>query len=80
MKLEIIKEGAVQGWFVSLVFTVLTMVLLTLAFFIPKVTEAWVKISTTYISVYQWSLTTWFGYKIIKHVADAKYGDNGKPQ
>lgn len=60
------KEGQLNGWIVSLFFTLITIIMLILGFFIPRVTEGWVKIGGNYATIYIGSLGIWFGYKSLK--------------
>jgi len=66
MKPEFFKDGSLQGWVTASVFTLLTMVLLATGFFIPKVTDAWIKMGGIYQNIYLWSLGIWFVYKGLK--------------
>lgn len=73
-RLVLIKDGSIQGWFISFVFTMFTMIVLGLGFFIPKIADAWVKFGYNYATIYLGSTGMWLTYKVAKH----KY-ENGTP-
>jgi hypothetical protein len=60
------KDGALQGWIVSATFTLVTIVMLVLGFFISVIADGWVKFGGIYATVYIGSLGIWFGYKTAK--------------
>jgi hypothetical protein len=60
------KDGALNGWVVSGMFTLVTIVMLILGLVNGFIADAWVKIGSTYATIYISSLGIWFGYKTIK--------------
>lgn len=66
MSLELTKNGAIQGWVVATSFTLMTMLLLFLGFFVESVKTGWEDFGTTYRSIYIGSLVIWLGYKGVK--------------
>ena len=68
MKLVIIKDGRLQGWVVATAFTLITIILLILGFFIQCISDGWVKFGARYETIYISSLVIWLGYKGIKAV------------
>ena len=65
-RIVIIKEGSIQGWFVSFIFTILTMTMLALGFFMDNIANGWIKYGGTYATIYLGSTGIWLGYKIAK--------------
>jgi hypothetical protein len=72
-RLVIIKDGAIQGWFISFIFTMVTLVMAILGFLIESIAKNWATLGGTYAPIYLGSLAIWFGYK----VAQKKAGNGG---
>jgi len=72
-KLQIIKDGAIQGWAVSFVFTVMTMVLLVAGFFSETVKSGWKEFGGNYATLYLGSLGIWLGYRGFKSYTEQYY-------
>lgn len=59
----IFKDGALQGWVVSTLWTIVTMFLLVLGFVNKDVRDAWVAFGGNYATIYLGSMGVWFFYK-----------------
>lgn len=80
MKMQFVDEkGALNGWVVSGAFTLMTMVFLALGFLVLKIGDAWVKIGSTYTTIYLASMGIWFGYKTIKSFTGGGITTEQKP-
>ncbi len=73
------EKGGLNGWVVSAAFTFMTMILLCMGFWIQRVTEGWIKIGSTYTTIYLMSLGIWFGYKTIKTFSGGGFTTEQKP-
>jgi sulfite exporter TauE/SafE len=70
MKLQLIKDGRIQGWAVATAFTLVTIILLILGFFVKCISNGWVSFGDRYETIYIGSLVIWLGYKGAKAVVD----------
>lgn len=70
--LEITKDGTIQGWAVSLTWTLVTLILLILGFFVDKIAAGWKSIGPTYIPIFLGSQATWLTYRYLKHRVDVQ--------
>lgn len=68
MKIEIISDGAVNGWFVALCTTAIVYALIVLGFFVPTVTKAWPTMSGVVSTIYPLTFGSWLAYKAAKAI------------
>jgi len=73
MKIEFVKDGAIQGWVVSFAFTVMTMGLLLAGFFDKMVQDAWKSLGGNYSTIYLGSMGIWLGYRGFKSYTETSY-------
>ena len=81
-KLEIIKDGAIQGWAVSFVFTAMTMILLLAGFFNETIRSCWKDLGGNYSTLYLGSMGIWLGYRGFKSYTEynyRRYGEGDAP-
>jgi hypothetical protein len=72
-KIQLVKDGAIQGWVVSFVFTIITMILLVAGFFNKTIMEAWKSLGGNYATLYLGSMGIWMGYKGLKSYTELNY-------
>lgn len=72
-ELQFVKDGAIQGWVVSFVFTVITMGLLIAGFFDKTILEAWKSLGGNYATLYLGSTGIWMGYRGLKSYRSSSY-------
>lgn len=72
-RLELIKDGAIQGWVVSFVFTLITMVLLVAGFFNGTIRDGWKVLGGNYSTLYLGSMGIWLGYRGFKSYTESHY-------
>lgn len=70
MKIEIVKDGSIQGWVISLTITVNSLVLFNLGFIFPSVREAWGVMGPTYVTWAGGMVAAWFAFKIAQRVTE----------
>jgi sulfite exporter TauE/SafE len=73
MKIEFVKDGAIQGWVVSFAFTVMTMILLLVGFFNQTVMNGWKALGGNYSTIYLGSMGIWLGYRGLKSYTEFNY-------
>jgi hypothetical protein len=78
-KFEFVKDGAIQGWVMSSMFTLMTMCLLCAGFFNETVKNGWKEFGGNYATLYLGSLGIWLSYKGFKGYTEQTYG-NGKTE
>ncbi len=80
-KLQIVKDGQVQGWFVALCLTINTYILLDLALLSGKeqFIKAWKDMGGIYEAIFGISMGSWFVYKGIKAVGNGRQKNNIVP-
>lgn len=70
-KLKIVKDGKVQGSFISLCTTFVIFILIFLGAFISLVCDNLVKMEGLITKIYITSLLIWLGYKALTKESDA---------
>ena len=63
MKLQIIKDGSIQGWFVSLTITMVTMSAFIVSLFSDKVCDRFVRLGSTWATIVITQFTAWLAYR-----------------
>lgn len=76
-KLQLIKDGSIQGWVISLAITVNSLVLFDLGFVFPRFREAWAAIGGTYVTWAGGMVGLWFTFKIAQKITDKPSGGGG---
>jgi len=71
-QIRIVKDGSIQGWFVSLCITANIMILLTLGFFLPSVHQGWKDFGPTAATIYLGQFASWLAFKSVSGVLTAK--------
>lgn len=62
-KLHIIKDGSVQGWFVSFVITMVTLGAFVASMIFDKVCDRFAKIGSAWAAIVIGQFTAWLAYK-----------------
>jgi hypothetical protein len=68
MKLQIITDGAVEGWFVALCTTITVYTLIVMGFFWGVVRDAWPTMKGVVETVYPLTFGAWLAYKAAKAI------------
>ncbi len=68
MKLQIVKDGEIQGSFVATMITVFVFAMFFLGFFIEVVRTGWEKFGATLTTTYLAQLGIWLGYRSAKNI------------
>jgi hypothetical protein len=76
MKLQFIKDGAVQGWVIALLITLNSLVLFNLGFIFKDVRDAWGTMGAAYVTWAGGMVAAWFAFKIAQKVTDKGGGGN----
>lgn len=63
MKLEIVKDGSIQGWFVSFLITAITLIGFILSLFSDSICDRFSKIGTAWATIVIGQFTAWLAYK-----------------
>lgn len=71
MRLELFKEGSLQGWVINTIWTFFTMTMLGLGFFMDIVRVGWEKYGGIYTTIYLGGMTAWFAYKVANKKIDS---------
>ena len=70
MKIELVKDGAIQGWVISLAISINSLILFDLGFIYPSIREAWGTMGATYVTWAGGMVAAWFAFKIAQKVTD----------
>jgi hypothetical protein len=62
-KLSIIKDGSIQGWFVSFVITIVSVLSFIGALFFDKICERFVKVGSIWATLVIAQFTAWLAYR-----------------
>ena len=82
-RIQLVKDGAIQGWVVSFAFTLMTMILLLMGFFNATVMNGWKVLGGNYSTIYLGSLGIWLGYRGFRSYTELnyrKYDEGNIPQ
>ena len=66
MKLQIIKDGSIQGWFVSFLITINTLIAFNASLFSDKICDRFSKIGATWATIVIGQFGSWLAYKVFK--------------
>lgn len=66
MKLQIVKNGSIQGWFISACMTAWLLAVMTLAVLFSSIADNIAKIQLMIGGVYAIQFTAWLGYRTLK--------------
>ena len=62
-KISIIKDGSIQGWFVSFIITVVSVLSFIGALFFDKICERFVKVGSIWATLVIAQFTAWLAYR-----------------
>lgn len=71
-KVEIIKDGSVQGWFVSFSITAISILALILSLSFDKVADRFAKVGTAWAAIVIGQFTAWLAYRTGKAIEERK--------
>ncbi len=80
MKLQFIKDGAIQGWVISLLITLNSLVLFNLGFIFKSVRDAWGTMGSAYVTWAGGMVGLWFAFKVAQKVTGKEGGTNEPPK
>jgi uncharacterized membrane protein len=63
MKIEIVKQGSVQGWFVSFLITVITLAAFIASMVSDKVCDRFAKIGVAWATIVIGQFTAWLAFR-----------------
>jgi hypothetical protein len=63
LKIQIIKEGSIQGWFVSFMITVITLAAFVASMISDKVCDRFAKIGTAWATIVIGQFTAWLAFR-----------------
>lgn len=62
-KMEIVKDGEIQGSYISTLITLVIFTMLVCGFFVESIRVAWERFGTTISTIYLGQLTVWLAYR-----------------
>jgi len=62
-KIQIIKDGSVQGWFVSFMITIITLAAFIASMLFDKVCDRFAKIGVAWAAIVIGQFTAWLAYR-----------------
>jgi len=75
MKIEIIKNGSIQGWFVSFLITIITLAAFIGSMLFDKISDRFAKIGSAWAAIVIGQFTAWLAYRAYS----GKPGNGGTP-
>lgn len=62
-KIQIVKDGSIQGWFVSFMITVITLVAFIASMIFDKVCDRFAKIGVAWATIVIGQFTAWLAFR-----------------
>lgn len=66
MRIQIIKDGSIQGWFVSFLITIATLFGFVASMLFDEVADRFAKIGGIWASIVIGQFTAWLAYRVFK--------------
>jgi hypothetical protein len=63
MKMQIVKDGSIQGWFVSFMITLITLAAFVASMIFDKVCDRFAKIGTAWATIVIGQFTAWLAFR-----------------
>jgi hypothetical protein len=63
MKLEIIKDGSIQGWFISFLITMVSICSFILSLIFDSICDRFAKVGSTWATIAIAQFTAWLAYR-----------------
>lgn len=73
-KIQIVQDGSIQGWAVSLLITLVTLVSWVAALLSQTIADRYTQIGSTISTIVVGQFTAWLAYKGATKIAEMKYG------
>jgi len=71
-KIQIIKNGSIQGWFASFMITLVSIMALILSLFFDAIADRFEKVGSAWAAIVIGQFTAWLAYRTGKAVEDRK--------
>lgn len=78
-KIQIVKNGSIQGWAVSFLITLVSVIALILSLTFDAVAERFAKVGSVWAAIVIGQFTAWLAYRTGKAIEDRKSLQSATP-